>query len=101
MSGRLDLGDYSTREAYQCQTGRYGWFLDRLLPAEMQIFRTAKHYCDTVEKLGHEVVLRDLYRMGFDPVLKAQEQAQSHFVRLPDVASELQIIGGADVFVLV
>ena len=61
----------------------------------------AKRYCDTVEKLGHEVVLRDLYRMGFDPVLKAEEQAQSTFVRAPDVASELHAIGGADVFVLV
>ena len=61
----------------------------------------AKRYCDTVEKLGHEVVLRDLYRMGFDPVLKAEEQAQSTFVRAPDVASELHVIGGADVFVLV
>ena len=61
----------------------------------------AKRYCETVQQFGHEVVLRDLYRMGFDPVLKANEQAQSAFTLSPDVVNELKVIDGTDVFVLV
>jgi NAD(P)H dehydrogenase (quinone) len=46
--------------------------------------------------------LRDLYRIGFNPVLKKQEQPRPDtFVMSNDVASELAAIEHADVFVLV
>ena len=62
----------------------------------------AQRYCDAVKKIGHRVVLRDLYRIGFDPILKSRERPTSKdFELAPDVASEIDLIGGADVFVLV
>lgn len=62
----------------------------------------AREYCATAEEIGHEVLLRDLYRMDFDPVLKANEQSDSaHFARADDVAAELDLLAGASVFVLV
>ena len=33
----------------------------------------AERYCAVVREIGQEVVLRDLYRMEFDPVLKASD----------------------------
>jgi NAD(P)H dehydrogenase (quinone) len=62
----------------------------------------AKRYCDTVSELGHEVVLRDLYRLGFDPVLKDEEQPSSaSFSPARDVEDELSALDGVDVLVLV
>jgi NAD(P)H dehydrogenase (quinone) len=61
----------------------------------------AKRYCETVSGFGHEAVLRDLYRIGFDPVLKAGEEPHDDFIPAPDVAAELAAIDGADVLVLV
>jgi NAD(P)H dehydrogenase (quinone) len=62
----------------------------------------AQAYCQTVQDLGHRVVLRDLYRLGFNPVLKAQEQPQSSkSILSDDVASELVAIEKADIFVLI
>src|SRR3546814_8709923 len=34
----------------------------------------ADAYCAAVRDIGHEVCLRDLYRIGFDPVLKDIER---------------------------
>ncbi len=62
----------------------------------------AQTYCQTVRDFGHEAVLRDLYHIGFNPVLKAQEQPRpDKFVLSNDVASELAVIEKADVFVLI
>lgn len=62
----------------------------------------AQTYCQTVRELGHQAVLRDLYRIGFNPVLKTQEQPRpDKFVLSNDVASELAAIEKADVFVLI
>lgn len=62
----------------------------------------AREYCSTVEEIGHEVLLRDLYRMEFDPVLKTSEQPGSaDYARSEDVAAELALLAGASVFVLV
>jgi NAD(P)H dehydrogenase (quinone) len=62
----------------------------------------AQTYCQTVRDLGHDAVLRDLYRIDFNPVLKKQEQPRpDKFVMSNDVASELAAIEKADVFVLV
>jgi NAD(P)H dehydrogenase (quinone) len=62
----------------------------------------AQAYCETARGLGHLAVLRDLYRMKFDPVLKASERpTASNFALSSDVTSELEVIGGAEIFVLV
>lgn len=62
----------------------------------------ADAYCDAVRHAGQTVVLRDLYALGFDPVLKADERlTQGSPVRSPDVAAELDAITGSDVFVLI
>jgi len=62
----------------------------------------AERYCETARANGHEVVLRDLYRIGFDPVLKASERPTApDFHMEEDVAAEIAAIGGADIFVLV
>jgi NAD(P)H dehydrogenase (quinone) len=62
----------------------------------------AERYCETARTNGHEVVFRDLYRMGFDPVLKATERPTADDFQLaPDVAAEIELIAGADIFVLV
>lgn len=56
----------------------------------------------TAEALGHEVVVRDLYRLNFDPVLKSLERpTHPDFTLSDDVAEELATISGSDVFVLV
>jgi NAD(P)H dehydrogenase (quinone) len=62
----------------------------------------AAKYCAVVEKNGQEAVLRDLYRMEFDPVLEANEQPGSaHFARSAIVQQELDIIADAAFIVLV
>lgn len=62
----------------------------------------AQTYCDTVRACGHEAVLRDLYTLGFDPVLRQAERPGSEaFHPSPDVEAELDAIRGADVYVLV
>lgn len=62
----------------------------------------AHTYCETVRSLGQQPILRDLYRLGFDPVLKAGERSVTEPLKLSgDVAAELESIRGADVFVLV
>ncbi|MCI4592477.1 NAD(P)H-dependent oxidoreductase [Sphingobium sp. BYY-5] len=62
----------------------------------------ARRYRESVEALRHDVVVRDLYRLGFDPVLKADERPTSiPYALSDDVAQELQLLSGSDVFVLV
>lgn len=62
----------------------------------------AAKYCAVVEENGQEAVLRDLYRMKFDPVLQANEQpGSSAFLQSPHVAHELDIIADAAYLVLV
>lgn len=62
----------------------------------------AQAYREAVEAQGQACILRDLYRLGFDPVLKAAERPTGRsFVPAPDVAEELRALAGSDVFVLV
>ncbi len=62
----------------------------------------AERYCDTVREIGHVAVLRDLYRLGFDPVLRTDERPKTKdIVHAADVAAEIEAIRHADVFVLV
>lgn len=62
----------------------------------------ADRYCVAARKFGHDVVFRDLYSMGFDPVLKDEERPSSRSAALADdVSHELELLAGSDIFVLV
>jgi len=62
----------------------------------------AKTYADAVAALGHTVVVRDLYRMGFDPCLKAAEVPRpSGFEFGADVTAERRQLADVDVFAFV
>lgn len=62
----------------------------------------ADAYCDAVKACGQEAIVRDLYAMDFDPMLKGSERpAKNMFALSPDVVSELDIIRSADVFVTI
>jgi len=59
-------------------------------------------YCETVRSCGQEAIVRDLYAMGFDPVLKDDERPRAQGITLsPDVEAELAAIRGADIYTLV
>ena len=50
----------------------------------------AAAYCEAVEDCGQTAVLRDLYAIGFDPVLRDSERpGTADFAPAPDVAAEL------------
>jgi len=62
----------------------------------------AEAYCETVRACGQEAIVRDLYAMGFDPVLKDAERPAKHAIVLsPDVSAELDAIRGADIYTLI
>ena len=62
----------------------------------------ARTYCAAVEARGQSAILRDLYGMGFDPVLKAAERRSGQpFTPAPEVQAELDLLAGSDVFVLI
>jgi len=61
----------------------------------------AKAYCAAVRELGHRALVRDLYAMGFEPVLKGAERPGVEFHQFRDVTDELDIIRDAAAFVLV
>lgn len=58
----------------------------------------AERYAQAVRAHGHEVVVRDLYRLGFDPVLRDEERSGAPG---DDVLAEWAVLGKVDVFVLV
>jgi NAD(P)H dehydrogenase (quinone) len=62
----------------------------------------ANTYCQTVRECGQEAILRDLYAIGFDPVLKDSERpGTQRFALSRDVQDELAVIDGGDVFAIV
>lgn len=62
----------------------------------------AETYCATVRECGQEAVLRDLYAMRFDPVLRAEERPTvAGFVPSRDVVAEQDLIGGCNALVLI
>ena len=62
----------------------------------------ADRYCETAEASGHRTLVRDLYAMNFDPVLKAHERpTAADFSIGTDVERELDLLGVCDLFVLV
>ena len=68
-------------------------------PAEESFtMSVAKRYADTVSARGQQVLLRDLYGMDFDPVLRDEERFGDP---REDVAKEWALLGKVDIFVLV
>jgi NAD(P)H dehydrogenase (quinone) len=62
----------------------------------------AEAYCDAVRHKGHEPIVRDLYRIGFDPVLREEERPRGVGINYSaDVRFEHEALRGSDVFVLV
>lgn len=61
----------------------------------------AHAYSTEVNRHGHEVLVRDLYAMGFHPVLKSAERPGAGFRQFADVEDELALLSTAAVFVLV
>ncbi|GHH07820.1 NAD(P)H dehydrogenase (quinone) [Sphingomonas glacialis] len=61
----------------------------------------AAAYSATVREQGHEVIVRDLYAIGFHPVLKSAERPGPGERQFADVAEELAVLKDSDVFVLV
>ena len=62
----------------------------------------ARTYCAAVEARGQTALLRDLYRIDFDPVLKLSERpGKAAFTPASDVQAELDLLAGAEAFVLI
>ncbi|UIJ46324.1 NAD(P)H-dependent oxidoreductase [Sphingomonas cannabina] len=62
----------------------------------------AQTYCETVEACCQQAEVRDLYAIGFDPLLKADERpAGDRFEPAPDVAAELALLRECDVVTLI
>jgi NAD(P)H dehydrogenase (quinone) len=62
----------------------------------------AKTYCEAVGQAGHDVLLRDLYRMNFAPCLEAGEvPGTAGFAPGVDVVSERELLADVDVFAFV
>lgn len=62
----------------------------------------ADAYCEAVRRCGQEPIVRDLYAMGFDPVLKEKERPREGGITLSaDIRAEHDAIRGSDVFVMV
>lgn len=93
--------DMSVKEKIVARAARHAVILSHPGKASFN-HGIAKTYCDTVRAAGQEVVFRDLYALGFDPVLKADERPTfPNWVLSPDVSAELDILAGSDVFVLI
>ncbi len=61
----------------------------------------AEAYAGACKVLSHDVVVRDLYAMAFDPCLKAQELPfAENFQPEPDVMFERDLLDSCDVFAL-
>lgn len=59
-------------------------------------------YVDTVSQAGQQAFVRDLYGIGFDPVLKPDERPDApHWTPSSDVAAELEFVRQASILVLV
>lgn len=62
----------------------------------------ARAYAEAAEALGDEVVVRDLYRLGFDPCLKPGEvPGPGGYRPEPEVSRERALLADVDVFALV
>ncbi len=58
-------------------------------------------YAEACAALGHTTVIRNLYRIGFDPCLKSGElPVVESFEPAADVVAERNLLGDCDVFAL-
>lgn len=70
--------------------------------AESFNLSVARVYRESVEALGATTLVRDLYRLGFDPALKDSEIPRpAGFAPEPDIAAERALIGDAQVFAFI
>src|SRR5690349_20864564 len=59
----------------------------------------AQAYAKACEALGHKVIVRDLYRLGFDPCLKSSELPfDPDFRPGSDVMAERDLLQESDIF---
>jgi NAD(P)H dehydrogenase (quinone) len=66
------------------------------------IMAVANAYCEAVRVCGQEAILRDLYRVGFDPVRTAAERpGPAPFHPPREIERELGAIAGSSAFVLI
>lgn len=72
-------------------------------PIHKSLTRSAgQAYADAVQRLGQDVVIRDLYAMGFDPCLHAEEIPHFEIPAFrPDVVEERTLMQHVDVFAFV
>lgn len=62
----------------------------------------AEAYCEAVRESGQKAVLRDLYAIGFDPLLKAEERPGSEdFVPTADVQAEIDLLRDSAIVTLI
>jgi NAD(P)H dehydrogenase (quinone) len=55
-----------------------------------------------LESKGHEVVIRDLYKLGFNPILSSEDLAALHGGNVPsDIAAEQEFIKKADLITFI
>lgn len=91
----------SAPDLVAAQPGRHAVILCHPDPGSFD-HSIARTYCQAVHDCGQTTVLRDLYAIGFDPVLKADERPTlPNPVRTADVQAELDAIAGSDIFVLI
>jgi NAD(P)H dehydrogenase (quinone) len=70
--------------------------------SESFIGSLAQAYEDAATGLGHQVVTRDLYRLGFQPCLQAEELPfDPNFQPRADVQQERTLLADVDVFALI
>ncbi|GAA0336444.1 NAD(P)H-dependent oxidoreductase [Sphingomonas oligophenolica] len=61
----------------------------------------AMAYCAAVRACGQSATLRDLYAIGFNPLLGFEERPDADFAPAADVAAELDLIRASQVITLV
>lgn len=61
----------------------------------------ARTYCEALQRLGQPFRIFDLYRMGFDPVLKMSDLEKDSATALPDVAEAQRAVWAADVLTFI
>jgi NAD(P)H dehydrogenase (quinone) len=62
----------------------------------------AKTYADCLSACGHTTIVRDLYRLDFDPRLKLSEMPdRPGWAPAPDVQAEREMLSDADIFAFI
>ena len=62
----------------------------------------AAAYAEEARAMGHDVVVRDLYRMGFDPCLRAEEiPTERGAAFAPEIVAEREALADVDIFCFV